>query len=163
MFGKSNNFEVQVTPENSIEISESEKATLSGLERLKQIADDPQAVEALKACARTCTNIGISIIDVIPGGIGESVSWVADLGKFWKKTNILTPDVSKVEAIGSEAGEFVSGGFFPSHVVETVRQLQADIPRLKEGLKRIKQIWREELDDYEVHREEIDTAINVFQ
>ena len=99
-------------------------------------SQDPVIQEALYASLRTAVNITITLTDFFPG-LGEVISWAADIGKIWKKTD-LTPDVSKTIAWGTELLEFVSWGSIPSHAIETVLQLTHDIPRLKAGWHR----WR---------------------
>jgi len=105
---------------------------------LGKMVQDEKVRTALVALTRTLLNIGISVVDVIPG-IGEVVSIGADLAKLTKFD--LTPDVSKGIAWGSEILELFTGGTFPTHVIETTFQVIKDIPRIKVGLKKAKEIW----------------------
>lgn len=99
---------------------------------------DEKVKESLKAAVRTLANVGITLVDFIPG-IGDVVSLGADLLK-WTKFDI-TPDVSKEIAVGSEALEPFFGGALPTHAIEGGLQLWKDVPRLKEGMQRAKEIW----------------------
>lgn len=112
--------------------------------RLVRVAQDPECRKGLEALLRTITNGSISIADMVPGA-GDSASWVADGCKFIaRRTGItildLTPDVAEWKAYGSELGEFVTFGIFPSHIVESALQLKADIPRIKAAHARAKKI-----------------------
>ena len=133
---------------------------LNKVSRVVELYKDPTVRDAAKALLRTVLNVGISIVDAVPG-IGDFISWLADAGKISSKTD-LTPDVSKFAAWGSEALELGSMGFFPSHAVETVLQYRHDHARLAEGWRRVKEILSSEQRDYEQHRPQIDTAINTF-
>jgi hypothetical protein len=105
---------------------------------LGKMVQDEKVRTALVALTRTLLNIGISVIDLIPG-IGEVVSIGADLAKLTKFD--LTPDVSKGIAWGSEILELFTGGVLPTHAIETTFQVIKDIPRIKVGLKKAKEIW----------------------
>lgn len=140
---------------------------LTSGEKLRATLNDPATKEAFFATLRTLVNIGISIIDLVPG-IGELPSWVADAIKvtkeakkknfanrikgnneknpddFWQKIDP-TPDVPVWIALGSEVGEAVSGTAFPSHAVESTVQFAGyDLGRITAGLKRLKEIWGEQ-------------------
>jgi len=132
---------------------------MNQVERYKKIVDDKQVQEAAKAAARTAINAGIVIADFVPAA-GDAVSWTADVMKFSKYD--LTPDVSKKIAIGSEVLEAFSAGMAPSHAIEGVLQLRKDLPRMREGFAKLKEIWTEEQDDYANNREDIDAAVTIF-
>lgn len=99
---------------------------------------DEKVKESLKAAVRTLANVGITLVDFIPG-IGDAVSIGADLLKLTKFD--ITPDVSKKWAWGSEVLEPLFGGVLPTHAIEGGLQLWKDMPRLKEGMVRAKEIW----------------------
>lgn len=124
---------------------------------LSKMLKDEKVKTALVATGRTLLNIGISIVDVVPG-IGEVVSTAADLAKMTEFD--LTPDVGKGVAWGSEIFEFVTGGAAPTHVIETTLQLIKDVPRIKEGMVRAKAIWIEH--QKVVKSEKVQRAAAVF-
>ena len=153
--------------QNKEKIPQQERAQyLSSGEKLKATLNDPVAKEAFFALLRTLINVGISVVDLVPG-IGELPSWVADaikVTKEAKKTNLNqkisgdhseskndlwqkidpTPDVPVWIALGSEAAELISGSAFPSHAVESSVQLVGyDLARMTAGLERLKEIWGE--------------------
>jgi hypothetical protein len=99
---------------------------------------DKDVRESLKATARALLNVGISIADFVPV-IGDAISLLADAAK-WTQFD-LTPNVSKEIAVGSEGLELLSGGFLPTHAIETILQIRHDAPQIKKGLKRTKKIW----------------------
>lgn len=105
---------------------------------LGKMLRDEQVRESLAAVIRTLLNVGVSVIDAIPG-IGEVVSLGVDAAKLTAFD--LTPDVGIGVAWGSEILELFTGGAFPSHIVETSFQFVKDYPRMKEGLNRAKEIW----------------------
>ncbi len=114
------------------------------MKRLIRIAQDPECRKGLEALLRTITNGSISVADMVPGA-GDTASWVADACKFIAcRTGIklldLTPDVAEWKAYASEAGEFVTFGMFPSHIVESTLQFKADLPRLRAARERVKKI-----------------------
>ncbi|MFA6814321.1 MAG: hypothetical protein GX943_04040 [Candidatus Pacebacteria bacterium] len=172
---------------------------LSG-EKMRLILKDENCKQALYACLRTFANLGISVADTFPG-LGEIPSWTADaikflkiarakniarkkegsdgetnqeLNNFWGKID-LSPDVSPWVASGSEVLEPMTGTAFPSHIIETTLQLTHDWPRIKEGLRRIKEIMGtqtvkelkaladNELIDYQANKEPIDSAIKILK
>lgn len=153
--------------QNKEKIPQNEKAQyLSSGEKLRATLNDPIAKEAFFALIRTLINVGISVVDLVPG-IGELPSWVADAIKVSKEakkkgiqqrskneksepTNNLwqkidpTPDVPVWIALGSEATEALSGSVFPSHAIESSVQLIGyDLARITAGLERLKEIWGE--------------------
>lgn len=153
--------------QNKEKIPQNEQAQyLSSGEKLRATLNDPIAKEAFFALIRTLINVGISVVDLVPG-IGELPSWVADAIKvtkeakkkgvqqrskneksestndFWQKIDP-TPDVPVWIALGSEATEAVSGSVFPSHAIESSVQLIGyDLARITAGLERLKEIWGE--------------------
>ena len=153
--------------------------TLDARHRLLRMAKDPRCQQGTMAGLRAIINGGITVGDVFPG-VGDAVSWVADmlkvtsrtarrLGVTEKITRLLdtTPDVSLIKALGSEGLEAVSFGFFPSHGIETTYQLKYDYPRIKEGFTRGLEIWREreiaEQEDYVENKGNIDLAMDQFR
>jgi len=106
---------------------------------LGKMLQDEKVKIALIAFARTVLNIGISVVDLVPG-IGEVVSIGADLAKLTSFD--LTPDDSKAWAWGSEVLELFTGGALPTHAIETTMQFVKDFPRMKAGVKRATEIWR---------------------
>ena len=111
---------------------------------------------AYLAFYRTSVNLIIGILDVIPAGYGDSLSWIADLMKAsrngirWLKdkfkkmpkpireTLSLTPDVSLWKAIYTEGYDIATLGLLPSHLIWEFRlQLQADLPRMIEFLEKV--------------------------
>jgi hypothetical protein len=121
------------------------------------------------ALYRTIANLTIGIIDAIPAGAGDSVSWGADLSKVLKRVVYrfritqkifgkiipewadLTPDVSAFEAVMSEITELPTVGMIPSHLVfEFRKQFKADLPRIisfLEKLSRERAKLADELDE----------------
>jgi hypothetical protein len=103
------------------------------------------------ATARLLINGVIVVTDIFPPT--EAVSWLADLAKMAQRVPFiarrvginldLTPDVSATIAVGSEVLEIPSGGFFPSHGVETLFQLRHDAPRIARGVISAAQIVSE--------------------
>ena len=105
---------------------------------LTEMLKDEDAKEAINGLKRAALNIGISIVDVVPV-IGDAISIGADIAKVTKFD--LTPDASKAIAWSTELLELISGGYLPTHSIETAIQLKADVPRIKKGLKAIQKIW----------------------
>jgi hypothetical protein len=103
-----------------------------------KMIQDKEVRVALSALARSLLNIGISIVDVVPG-IGDVISVGADVAKLTEFD--LTPDVGKGIAWGSEILEFFTGGAMPSHAIETTIQMVKDVPRIVKGLKKAEKIW----------------------
>lgn len=154
--------------QNEEKIPQNERAQyLNSGEKLRATLNDPITKEAFFALLRTLINVGISVVDLVPG-IGELPSWVADAIKvtkeakkksvlrrskddesksendFWQKIDP-TPDVPVWIALGSEATEAVSGSVFPSHAIESSVQLIGyDLARITAGLERLKEIWGED-------------------
>lgn len=183
-------------------INDKKKQRLIGGEKMRLILEDEKAREAFYAFLRTLANVGISVVDAFPG-IGELPSWAADavkflkiakaknndrkkeksedspeqeeeLKNFWARID-LSPDVPVWIASGSEAIDLAFASAIPSHAVETVMQLKHDWPRIKEGLKRIKEIMGvktleelkiiadRELNDYQENEGEIKQALETFK
>ena len=180
---------------------------LSG-EKMRVMLEDEECKKALYACFRALANLGISVIDFLPGMTGELPSWAADAVKifkvakaknierkkkeknttngdkassdkesqnFWEKLDP-TPDVPIWIASGSEFVEFIPGGFpTPTHLVESIIQFKHDLPNIKKGLEKIKEIWGaetveelktladKELNDYQGNQPEINQAIEAFK
>lgn len=124
---------------------------------LSKMLKDEKVKESLLAFTRTLLNLGVSVVDAIPG-IGEVVSLGVDLAKLTKFD--LTPDVSKGIAWGSEILELFTGGVMPSHIIETGFQFVKDLPRMKEGLKRAQEIWR--THQAVVKSEQVQKAASMF-
>jgi hypothetical protein len=122
------------------------------------------------ALYRTVANLTIGILDAIPAGAGESVSWTADalkilkrfahrhqhyvkmLKKLFPEWLDLTPDISIAEAVISELSEIPTGGFIPSHLVfEFRKQFQADLPRLTGFLEKLSKVRARALDEKNDH------------
>jgi hypothetical protein len=183
-------------------IDDKKKQRLTGGEKMRLILEDESSKQALYALLRTFANLGISVADAFPG-IGELPSWAADAVKFFKLSrakNIerkkedkkksseedkeqknfwakidLSPDVPIWIASGFEAIDFALGTGIPSHAIETTMQLKHDWPRMKEGLKKIKEIMGaktleelkimadQELNDYQENKDEIDQALETFK
>ncbi len=120
--------------------------------------DMEEAYDAYFALYRTFMNLSIGVIDTIPAGFGDSISWLADIVKAARTTTRqirrllkskkipkrlrgylnLTPDVSLFEAMSTELLDAMTGGVLPSHLVfEFRKQLQADLPRMIEFLEKI--------------------------
>ena len=89
--------------------------------RFLELCRDSKVHDAAKAIMRTAVNIGVSLADTVPV-IGDFISWLADSTKVFKATDVLTPDVSRWVAWGSEALEPLTGGVLPSHAIETTLQ-----------------------------------------
>lgn len=122
------------------------------------------------ALYRTVANLTIGILDAIPAGAGESVSWTADalkilkrfahrhqhyvkiLKKLFPEWLDLTPDISIAEAVISELSEIPTGGFIPSHLVfEFRKQFKADLPRLIGFLEKMSKVRARALDEQNDH------------
>jgi hypothetical protein len=120
------------------------------------------------ALYRTIANLTIGIIDAIPAGAGDTVSWAADIskvlkrlvyryritqkvfGKFIPEWADLTPDVSTFEAVMSELTELPTAGVIPSHLVfEFRRQFKADLPRLIAFLEKLSKVRAKMADQLE--------------
>ena len=129
--------------------------------RFLELCRDSKVHDAAKAIMRTAVNIGVSLADTVPV-IGDFISWLADSTKVFKATDVLTPDVSRWVAWGSEALEPLTGGVLPSHAIETTLQFRHDKNRIKQGWKRVKEILSNERQDYEQNRPQIDAAIDTF-
>lgn len=131
------------------------KSAINIRAKLNHILNDPFCYSGTTAGLRTIINTGITLGDFIPLA-GDTVSWSADALKIVRRVGQrfgidikfldLTPDVGLFPAIGSEAFEFISFGFFPSHIVETTMQLKHDLPKMKKGLTRAKEIWNGKID-----------------
>jgi len=143
------------------DFSSREKQAISMGQRLGYLMKQPEFKEGLKATARTAANIGISVADMFPG-VGDAVSWLADLSKFSKTTDIFTPDVSKTVAVGSEALEFASLGFLPTHAIESSMQAVKDAPRMKAAWDTFRKVMTAEKLDYD-NSPELKEAISVFE
>lgn len=156
-------FELPTEPESSEKLERAGRFdgnVLNHWERIKETWRDENVRDSLKAAGRTVANVGVSIVDMVPGA-GDAVSWAADVGKLRQETD-LTPDVSKKVAWSSEALEAVTGGAAPSHAIETAVQLKYDVPRMKRGYERLREIWTTENRDYAAHQPEIDQALETF-
>jgi hypothetical protein len=139
----------QATPERMLEVVESvsEASKLSISERISFVLSDPKCKESYQALARTLANIGISVVDIIPGAgdaaeavvLGLKISphirtmlstYAKDPRNLGKHID-LTPDISASTAVAISAAfapiEFVAGGTLPSYLVNTLYQLRADI------------------------------------
>ncbi len=97
-------------------------------------ADKAVLLAGLAAATRLGINILVSMVDMLPWGIGEAVSWTADVWKLIARrlTPIigvrldLTPAVSFRMAAGTEFLEIFGMGSLPTHAIETIRQLQLE-------------------------------------
>lgn len=129
----------------------SPKSAISLRAKLDHILKDSICYSGTTAELRTLINTGITLGDFIPIA-GDAVSWGADAFKVVRRVGQrfgvdikfldLTPDVGLLPAIGSEAFELVSFGFFPSHIVETTMQLKHDLPKIKKGMAQAKEILK---------------------
>ena len=127
------------------------KSALSLRAKMDHILKDPICYSGTTAGLRTLINTVITLGDFIPLA-GDAVSWSADALKVVRRVGQrfgidikfldLPPDVGLFPAIGSEAFEVVSFGFFPSHIIETTMQLKHDLPKIKRGVTRAKEIWK---------------------
>lgn len=136
-----------------------------------EVLQAEEVQEALKAVLRALANAGISLADVVPIA-GEIPSIGADVGKtvnrllrvFGVRHNFsdLTPDVPWLAAHGTEGLEIFTGTAAPTHLVETLWQFKADIPRIKEGIRTAKEIRSKGYDSYLANKAEIDDAIDAF-
>lgn len=124
---------------------------------MAEMLKDEKVKTALLAAMRTLLNVGISVADAFPG-VGEVVSTVADVAKLTPLD--LSPDVSKFVAWGSEALELFTAGAMPSHAIETTWQFVKDVPRMKAGLERAKEIWQ--AHQQVVKSEKVQHAATVF-
>lgn len=122
-----------------------------------KMIQDKEVKAALVALTRSLLNIGISIVDVVPG-VGDVVSVGADVAKLTEFD--LTPDVGKGIAWGSEILEFFTGGAMPSHAIETTIQMFKDVPRIVKGLKKAEKIWNSHKDV--VKSEQVQNAASMF-
>lgn len=118
--------------------------------RVRRLYDDPVTRKGGEALTRTAINAGIVVADVFPG-VGDALSWGADaakvVGRMFNISAIdLTPDVSAHWAVWTEVLEFCSGGLFPTHAIESSMQFKADWPRMKEGFKRAREIWQNDVE-----------------
>lgn len=107
-------------------------------EKLQKIwaapSDKAVFLAGLAAATRLGINIVVSVVDMLPWGIGEVVSWAADAWKLIARrlTPIigvrldLTPAVSFRMAAGTEFLEIFGMGSLPTHAIETLRQLQLE-------------------------------------
>lgn len=133
-----------------------------------------------EATLRAVINTGISLADTIPV-FGEIASWGADIAKIVEdfrykrrrkeakkrgedpdlvvreKFN-LTPDVPTWVAVGTEVLEFFTGGFFPSHAIETTWQLAYDAKDIYRALRAARRV----LNEAEEQHREAEQAANVF-
>jgi len=143
---------------------------LNFLTRLERSLKDPEVQDFLRRFGRTVANVGITFSDAVPG-LGEVFSGGADALKlldpiarryFGISTDILSPDVSKKTAIGSELLEIPSGGLFPTHIFETVLQLRKDWKPMEKGFKILISYLRGEITDYRENKDNIDKAMGVF-
>ena len=76
----------------------------------------------------------------------------------------LTPDVPLKAALLSEIPDFVTlgGSPLPLHAIEGGMQLKADIPRMRDALKQVRSILKEELNDNQLAQDDIGQAMNAF-
>lgn len=136
-------------------------------QRIHRILVDPTVREGWEALLRTLANLGITIADFAPGGLGEVGSLTADTMKGvarvtgLKKLD-LTKDVSVAIAVGSELAEIPTAGAAPSHAVESLMQFRYDLPRMREGGKAAIELWRRETADFIDHKEELTGAMTAF-
>lgn len=127
--------------------------------KLRTMLADPACREATVAFFRTCVNVGISLVDLLPV-IGDSVAVGADAMKLakrlaqFRKTKRgrlllvavdqllidLSPDVGMGVAVAGHVPNLLTGGLFPSHAVDTVAQLRYDGPRMLAGARRLREI-----------------------
>lgn len=104
-------------------------------ERWSEVMQQEAARQGLGAVARLVANGVITIVDCVPLGIGEMPGWAADVAKVVSRVSPalrnldLSPDVSMKLAVGSEAIEPFTAGAAPSHFLETLLQLKADIQK----------------------------------
>lgn len=142
--------------------------------RMQTLYNDPKVKEATAAGLRTILNLGISLIDNIPGGAGEIPDVLASISKTLKRRSgeksdsskfdifDLTPDVPTSIPWLSQILEIPTQGGAPSYLIPTVLQLRTDIPRIKKGFERAKEILAEENADYIDNQDKINNAIKVF-
>jgi hypothetical protein len=111
---------------------------LSRFGALREAFHDDEIKHAAVALGRTVMNSVITVVDLVPG-VGEAVSLTADAGKFTRRFN-LTPDVSRIVALGTEGFEFGTAGISPTHAIETTMQIRKDVPRIRAGWQRWKEL-----------------------
>lgn len=133
-----------------------EKGAANDVLMAKMIIDE-EVKTGMLAFLRTCINLGITAADLIPV-MGDAISLIADASKLTSFD--VTPDVSKKLAWGSEILEFFSLGVLPTHAIETVIQAYYDIPKIRIGLTRMKEIWSAHKDV--VESTEISEAALIF-
>ncbi|MDD3999086.1 MAG: hypothetical protein PHR98_03255 [Candidatus Shapirobacteria bacterium] len=145
--------------------------TITFTQKMETMSNDPKVKEGVVAFVRTILNVGISIADAAPGGVGEILDAVALIGKKIREKNKdksqtggfdLTPDVPAWVNVLANAGEIPTGGVFPSYAIPTVFQLSRDIPRMVEGFNQARSILKNEQVDYQVNKTQIDNAIEKF-
>jgi hypothetical protein len=173
-------------------------------EKIRLILEDKDCKQAFYAFLRTLANLGIGVVDAFPGigelpswaADAVKILKVArakniegkkkenppskdskedeELKNFWKKLDT-SPDVSIGIATVTEGLDAILGTGLPSHLLfETPLQFKADYPRIKEGLKKIKEIMGaktieelqtmagKELRDYQENQSDIDQALETF-
>jgi hypothetical protein len=167
-------FEVEATPGRlEAERMTGEDIVLeSKWRRLIDAMTDPEVKRAAGAAFRTIANAGIAALDMIPVA-GDTASLSADALKyakyikyFGRKLKLdkldLTPAVSRKIALGSEAAEFATVGFLPTHAIEGFLQLKRqDWGLMKNGLKRAREILSGEQQRYR-QNPEIEEAVQTF-
>lgn len=142
--------------------------------RMQSLYSDPDVKEAAIAGIRTILNFGITIVDAIPNGPGEIPDVLASISKTLKRHSgqksdsskfdifDLTPDVGAGIPWISQLLEIPTEGGAPSYLIPTVLQLRKDIPRMKRGFEKAKEIRESENLDYQVNKTQIDNAIEKF-
>jgi hypothetical protein len=142
--------------------------------RMQSLYSDPDVKEAAIAGIRTILNFGITIVDAIPNGPGEIPDVLASISKTLKRHSgqksdsskfdifDLTPDVPTSIPWLSQILEIPTLGAAPSYLIPTALQLGKDIPRMKKGFERAKEILADENTDYIDNQDDINKAIKVF-
>ena len=143
-------------------------------QRMQSLYSDPEIKVAAAAGLRTILNLGISFIDNIPGGPGEIPDVLVSISKTLKKRSgeksdptkfdifDLTPEVGAGIPWLSQILEIPTEGGAPSYLIPTVLQLRKDIPRMKRGFERAREIREVENSDYQANKTQIDNAIETF-
>ena len=121
---------------------------------------DPEAREGLEALKRSSKNAFIIMADVLPA-VGSVVHWSADILKLSRRRD-MTPDVSKLTAWGTNIIDVLTLDTIPSYWIQAVLQFRKDLPRLKKLLGLIREIRRQEMEDYKRSKSEIDSALDQF-
>jgi len=145
--------------------------TITFVQKMETMSNDPKVKEGAVAFIRTVLNVGISIADAAPYGAGEILDAIALIGKKIREKNKkdpkkggfdLTPDVPAWVNVLANAGEIPTGGVFPSYAIPTAFQLSHDIPRMVEGFNQARSILKNEKEDYQANKTQIDNAIDIF-